>query len=303
MKLQIPLLVLLLSALILAPSFAFAQGGLVPCNGPDCTVCHVWVLLDNVVKLLIIIAFAVGAIGIVVGGFFIMTAGGSESRVKKGREIITTAVVGIVIVLVAWVVLNSLFQFLAEGVEGWDPRLWNQIQCDASAAATQQGPTPAPSPSPGGSTPLPAPAPASGTLSSQDARTRLGQVGITTPKSECPSGVRYQDVSGGCTSLQGVRASTVAGAVELKQNCNCTVVITGGTELGHAAGTDSHASGAKLDFRRNDALDSYIETNYERLPGRRSDGAIIYRANNGSTFAKETDHWDVKGWEGTFPRP
>ena len=101
------IIVLVLFAL---PLLSFAQEGLVPCGGPgqpDCTFCHVWNLLDNVVKFLIQFAFAAGAIGIVVGGFFIMTAGGSESRVTKGREIITTAVVGVLIVLVAWVVIKK----------------------------------------------------------------------------------------------------------------------------------------------------------------------------------------------------
>ena len=294
------IIVLVLFAL---PLLSFAQEGLVPCGGPgqpDCTFCHVWNLLDNVVKFLIQFAFAAGAIGIVVGGFFIMTAGGSESRVTKGREIITTAVVGVLIVLVAWVVLNSFFQIIAKGVEGWDPRFWNEIQCSASAAASQQGPLPAPQPRPTPA-PLPAPAPGSGTLSAADARAQLQQAGISVNKGECPSGVAYQAVAGGCTSLQGVRASTIAGATELKRNCNCSVAVTGGTELGHAQGVDSHATGAKLDFKRNAALDGYIENTYERLPGRRSDGATVYRAPNGSTFAKEHDHWDVKGWEGTYP--
>lgn len=289
----VPLLLLLL------PLLAFAQGGLVPCSGPDCTICHIWVLLQRVINLLITIAFSVGTIGIIWGGFAIMTAGGSESRVTKGREIITTAVVGITIVLVAWVVLNSLFQFLAQGYAPL--RFWNQVQCDTSAASAQQGPAPSPQP---GTTPgtLPAPAPASGTFSALSARLKLEQADITVNKGECPAGVSYQAVAGGCTSLKGVRVSTIAGAIALKRDCNCTVVVTGGTELGHAGGTDSHASGAKLDFQRNPALDSYIESTYARLPGTRSDGAIQYRAPNGAVFAKEHDHWDVKGWEGTFPQ-
>ncbi|MBI2036926.1 MAG: TrbC/VirB2 family protein [Candidatus Liptonbacteria bacterium] len=281
------------------PLLSFAQGGLVPCGGPGqpaCTFCHVWELLQNVIQFLIMVAFPIGAIGIVVGGFFIMTAGGSESRVTKGREIITTAVVGIMIVLVAWVVLNSLFQFLAGGYVPL--RFWNSIQCSTANSGPVSLPTPAPRPGPA---PLPAPAPGSGTLSAADARAQLQQAGISVNKGECPSGVAYQAVAGGCTSLQGVRASTIAGATTLKRDCNCTVAVTGGTELGHAQGVDSHASGAKLDFKRNAALDSYIETTYERLPGRRSDGATLYRAPSGATFAKEHDHWDVKGWEGTYP--
>jgi hypothetical protein len=46
-----------------------------------------------------------------------------------------------------------------------------------------------------------------------------------------------------CTSFDGLRESTVAGAITLKKACNCDLTITGGTERGHEDGPQSHAKG------------------------------------------------------------
>jgi hypothetical protein len=119
----------LVAATLSFPFLAFAQQGLVPCSGEDCTVCHLWQMFDNIVKFLVQISFAAGALGVAVGGFFIMTAGGSENRIRQGREILKTVIVGILIVLLSWVVLNTLFQILAKGIQGWDPRFWYEIRC------------------------------------------------------------------------------------------------------------------------------------------------------------------------------
>ena len=52
-----------------------------------------------------------------------------------------------------------------------------------------------------------------------------------------------------CTSLDGVRQSTIYSVIAFKQASNCEIVITAGTEVGHASGTYSHANGYKLDIR------------------------------------------------------
>ena len=44
----------------------------------------------------------------------------------------------------------------------------------------------------------------------------------------CPAGQTQ-----GCTSLAGLSSAAVAGLVGLKENCKCSVMITGGTEGGH----------------------------------------------------------------------
>lgn len=94
-----------------------------------------------------------------------------------------------------------------------------------------------------------------------------------------------------CTSLEAVRAATVADVIALKQRSDCPVVVTGGTEVGHAPGRYSHHRGYKLDIKPNDCINRYI-TREHVLDGIRGDGAPLYR-DSGTVYARESDHWDI----------
>ena len=58
--------------------------------------------INGVVQLGGLIAVSVCAIFIVVGGFQILMAGGNPENVSKGRQTLLWAIVGLVIVLIAW---------------------------------------------------------------------------------------------------------------------------------------------------------------------------------------------------------
>jgi hypothetical protein len=55
------------------------------------------------------------------------------------------------------------------------------------------------------------------------------------------------------TGLVGIREVTVRGALALQKAVGVPMIITGGTEDGHAAGPYSHSAGYKLDIRTHDA--------------------------------------------------
>jgi hypothetical protein len=95
-----------------------------------------------------------------------------------------------------------------------------------------------------------------------------------------------------CTSLDQVRAGTIAKVIELKQKSGCPIMVTGGTERGHAPGVYSHGNGYKLDISHNACIDRHITKNHEKT-GVRSDGAAIYKSGSGMTFFDESDHWDI----------
>jgi hypothetical protein len=95
-----------------------------------------------------------------------------------------------------------------------------------------------------------------------------------------------------CTSLDRVRTGTIAKAIKLKQRSGCPIMVTGGTERGHAPGHFSHGNGYKLDISHNACIDRHIMKNHERA-GVRSDGARIYKSKSGTTFFDEGDHWDI----------
>jgi len=94
-----------------------------------------------------------------------------------------------------------------------------------------------------------------------------------------------------CTSYAGIRANTVAKLIRLKRRSGCPVVVTGGTEVGHAPGVHSHGNGYKVDVSRNKCLDAYIKRK-ARYAGVRSDGARLY-ADGVDTYALEGNHWDI----------
>jgi hypothetical protein len=97
---------------------------------------------------------------------------------------------------------------------------------------------------------------------------------------------------GNCTSLDHVRTSTIARLIDLRRQSGCPVLVTGGTETGHAPGRYSHSAGYKLDITHNSCIDRYITKNHSRS-GIRSDGSALYRSPTGTTFANESSHWDI----------
>ncbi|WP_103957159.1 hypothetical protein [Nonomuraea solani] len=95
-----------------------------------------------------------------------------------------------------------------------------------------------------------------------------------------------------CTSLDSVRTGTIAKVIELKRESRCPIMVTGGTERGHAPGQFSHGNGYKLDISHNACIDRHIEKNHHKA-GIRSDGSPLYKSAGGTTFADESDHWDI----------
>ncbi|GAA4936400.1 hypothetical protein HD597_010397 [Nonomuraea thailandensis] len=95
-----------------------------------------------------------------------------------------------------------------------------------------------------------------------------------------------------CTSLDRIRTGTIAKAIKLKQRSGCPIMVTGGTERGHAPGHFSHGNGYKLDISHNACIDRHIMKNHDKA-GVRSDGATIYKSKAGTTFFDESDHWDI----------
>ncbi|KAK0430386.1 uncharacterized protein EV420DRAFT_1615197 [Desarmillaria tabescens] len=96
-----------------------------------------------------------------------------------------------------------------------------------------------------------------------------------------------------CTSYDGILSGTVDGVITLKQaSGSSSLVITGGTEVGHASGTYSHANGYKVDVRHASVVDNYIKTHFTRI-GNRGDGYPQWQAASGNIYCDEGSHWDI----------
>lgn len=95
-----------------------------------------------------------------------------------------------------------------------------------------------------------------------------------------------------CTSLQGIRRGSVAGLIAFKRRSHCRIIVSGGTERGHAHGRFSHWNGYKIDVLPNHCVDRYITRRFRHV-GTRGDGAALYRSRSGGLYANEGSHWDL----------
>lgn len=111
------------------PLTVFAEG-LVPCKGTECTFCHFFQLISNIVRFITWdLAMPIAVLMFMYGGIIFLTAGGSEDKVKQGKGIITQTLVGLVIVFIAWILVNTVVTILATQTEGFNPQTWYKFQC------------------------------------------------------------------------------------------------------------------------------------------------------------------------------
>ena len=90
-----------------------------------------------------------------------------------------------------------------------------------------------------------------------------------------------------CTSFDQMRASTVTETITLQQRSGCPIVVTGGTEVGHASGTYSHYNGYKIDWQMSSCVTSYVLRNGRSIGGSKwTIGSTVYY--------NERNHWDVQ---------
>jgi hypothetical protein len=122
--------IFLISFLFLLLAANQVQAALVPCGpgtGKDCQFCDFFVLINNILAFAFeVIAFIVVVMAIV-GGVFFFFAGANPDALRRAKGIITSVVIGIVIILAAWAIVNTIFEY--SGIikmQGWQ---WWNIQC------------------------------------------------------------------------------------------------------------------------------------------------------------------------------
>jgi hypothetical protein len=103
---------------ITAPYYAFAAG-LVPCGGSGeqaCNFNYFIQLIGAVIHFLVFyLAVPLAAISFAIAGVMILTAGGNEGQVAKAKEIFWNVLIGLVVALAAWLVVNAIIVALGAG--------------------------------------------------------------------------------------------------------------------------------------------------------------------------------------------
>lgn len=107
-----------------APLAAFAQipTPIVPCSGIDCTVCDLAQLAQNILNAGIFIAVFMTGILFAWAGFLMLTSSISD-QISKARKLFLHAGLGLVTILAAWLIVDTLMKTLLGGTFG----PWNAV--------------------------------------------------------------------------------------------------------------------------------------------------------------------------------
>lgn len=106
-------------------------------DGVSCTPCDLIRVLLNAADMIVALSGTFGIVMVVYGGFVLVTAYGNDSRVKWGKDTIIASIIGIIIVMMAWTLINVIMEgfFEASGaafrqVTGRPHKEWNACQID-----------------------------------------------------------------------------------------------------------------------------------------------------------------------------
>ena len=100
-----------------------ANAQIVQCGGPNQPECgkeQFFMLFNTLVEFGLSIVVFLVAIAIAFGGFLILTSGGNQEKVTRGRKAITAAIVGAIIVFSAWLIVNTIITIFTDCSGQWN---------------------------------------------------------------------------------------------------------------------------------------------------------------------------------------
>ncbi len=69
-------------------------------------------LAARIVKILLFFSGIVAVIMAIIGGYYVMTAGGNEAQATSGRKTLTNAIIGLAIIILSYIVIQAVISFV-----------------------------------------------------------------------------------------------------------------------------------------------------------------------------------------------
>ncbi len=125
--------------ILLLPDYTYAQSGFVTCSGTECSACNLVEMANDGIVALFGVIGIIFAILMTVAGFGLVTSGGNQSALEGAKSKFTNAIIGLIIVMSAWLMVDTIMRNLVEGdgnlgatFAGWGP--WSEVTCLAQTA-------------------------------------------------------------------------------------------------------------------------------------------------------------------------
>lgn len=134
------LIIIVALCAVIAPSFVSAAG-LVPCGdtskvtsstGDDdpCDFCDLFELIDRVFDFVAMkLTPVVSVVALIIGAIFMMAGGANESLKQRGKQVLTGTIIGVAIVLLSWVIIDTVIGIIADQAAKGNLAPWNSISC------------------------------------------------------------------------------------------------------------------------------------------------------------------------------
>jgi hypothetical protein len=121
---------ILMASLLVVPDQVSAQG-LVPCDGIECNACHLVEMGNTILIWLIGVMFVVFAGILAVAGWGLVTSAGNQTALSDAKSKFTNALIGLFIVLTAWLLVDTIMRGLLKSGDGTITGygLWSEVEC------------------------------------------------------------------------------------------------------------------------------------------------------------------------------
>lgn len=117
--------------IMLGQAATAGAAGFVPCRGESCTPCYLLVMVSDIINFMIRdLAFPLAGLLFLIGGIMMVMSSASENNYKKGKTIIVNTLIGVVIVLAAWAIVNTLIVTIGSNVAGVRVERWWKVNCN-----------------------------------------------------------------------------------------------------------------------------------------------------------------------------
>ncbi len=113
-------------------------GELVPCGrladnldtgdideSKPCTLCALFYMLKNIINFVIALSIGIGVFILVIAGLLYAFSAGNPRNIDMAKSAITSAIIGISIIFIAWMVIAVILQ----GMGYANMTTWNQVNC------------------------------------------------------------------------------------------------------------------------------------------------------------------------------
>lgn len=123
-----------ISFLLLTSFVLPTNAALVPCGRSGtsaCQLCDFLVLGQNIIDFLVVqIAPALAVLMFAVGGIALALSAGKPAWQTWGKKTLTNAIIGVIIISVAWIGINTIINFVGGGSTPTGfPWPWNKVNC------------------------------------------------------------------------------------------------------------------------------------------------------------------------------